>query len=310
MSSSTAKSPHRWRKVGHFRLPADGEPIKTRWLGPFLIEVVHRWRDGRTRLWNSRAYRKGFAPRLLPRHGEETSAPRTPRLFLLSPKQLNWWISVLFMIGALHFVAGSVMALGELVSSFTNNLTYFIGSLFFTSAAYIQHFQAINADRFVAGGSGGAAGKRWLAWQPERIDFWVTITQFVGTILFNFNTFNPFWTQGTVQEDLFVWIPNIEGSILFMISGTLAMMEICHGWCWRFRDLEWWLTFINFLGCVAFLLSALLAFANPHPIWENKTVWSNAFTLIGAVCFFVGAYLMLPEMSARAPALSDDLEPA
>ena len=56
---------------------------------------------------------------------------------------------------------------------------------------------------------------------------------------------------------------------------------------------------INFTGCVAFLISAFLAFVRPNPIFENLATWSTVFTLIGAVCFFVGAYLMWPEMAAE-----------
>jgi hypothetical protein len=285
-------------KIAHFHLPAEWKNPEIRRIGPFAVEVVRRLRNGNILTLNSRAYRKGFAPRILPGHGKEIIRSGTPMLFVLSPKQLNWWIGVLFMIGSLHFVAGSWMSLANFQNALAVTLVYFLGSIFFTSAAYIQYFQAINADVFAAGPE-SPEGKRWFAWQPRRIDFWVTFTQFVGTVLFNINTFNPFWAHTRELENLFVWVPNIEGSILFMISGTLAMVEICGGWCWRGRDIEWWLTSINFLGCVAFLGSALLAFSNPHPLFQDKLVWSIWLTLIGAVCFFLGAYLMLPEMSER-----------
>jgi hypothetical protein len=56
------------------------------------------------------------------------------------------------------------------------------------------------------------------------------------------------------------------------------------------------------VGCVAFLISAFLAFIRPEPIFNNLALWATAFTLIGAVCFFVGAYLMWPEMAQEESA--------
>jgi hypothetical protein len=297
------KTPRRIKKIGHFRLPREWQPLETRTLGPFIVEVVHRLQDGTVRSWNSRAYRKGFVPRVRAAREEmrkrRKGDTRTPRLFFLSPKELNWWISVLFMIGALLFAAGSVIVMRHPDLAANANVVFFTGSIFFTSAAYIQYFQAINAQVLAHGLAGDPGGKRAFAWKPRRIDFWVTATQFAGTILFNFNTGDAFWTRTPFQENLFVWWPNITGSILFMVSGTLAMLEICRGWCWRPRDIEWNITFVNFLGCVAFLISAVLAHAPATPVFENQGVWSTMLTLIGAACFFTGAYLMLPEMSVR-----------
>ncbi|AKB27138.1 hypothetical protein MSSIT_0419 [Methanosarcina siciliae T4/M] len=147
------------------------------------------------------------------------------------------------------------------------------------------------------------AKRKWLAWQPVRIDFWVTFSQFLGTIMFNFNTFDAFLNLGWIGQDLLIWVPDMVGSIFFQISGTLAVFEICHRWwCWRSRNIDWWITIINFVGCVAFLISAFLAYIRPDPIFDNLALWSTAFTLIGAVCFFVGAYLMWPEMAREESA--------
>jgi hypothetical protein len=40
----------------------------------------------------------------------------------------------------------------------------------------------------------------------------------------------------------------------------------------------------------------------PDPIFDNLATWATIFTLVGAVCFFVGAYLMWPEMAAEEQA--------
>jgi cytochrome c oxidase assembly factor CtaG len=55
---------------------------------------------------------------------------------------------------------------------------------------------------------------------------------------------------------------------------------------------------IGFAGCIAFMISAFMAFARPDPIFNNLMTWATVFTLIGAVCFFASAYLLWPEMAA------------
>jgi hypothetical protein len=39
--------------------------------------------------------------------------------------------------------------------------------------------------------------------------------------------------------------------------------------------------------------------ARRAPILNNLATWATIFTLVGAVCFFVGAYLMWPEMGSE-----------
>lgn len=208
-------------------------------------------------------------------------------LWVWAPNQLTWWIATLFMIGSFLFVLGSILFLQGFQDAFVNGVVFFIGSIFFTSAAYCQYYQSINSK---------AAKRKWFAWQPTRLLFLAALTQFVGTILFNINTFDAFLNLGWIGQDLLVWAPDILGSILFQISGTLAMFEINRRW-WatRNRNITWWIGIINLTGCVTFLISACLAFVTPHPL-HDLAQWSTSFTLIGAICFLLGSYLMWPEM--------------
>jgi hypothetical protein len=284
---------------GHLHVPADWKLLKSRRTGPFLTQVSHQMVDGSIHIWTSRRFRKDFGPEILSPEGKPETPERRPSLFVWAPGKLNWWIAVLFMIGSFGFILGSVLFLAGYSNSRVINTTFFLGSVFFTSAGYSQYHQSINAMTTVGLDSPG--GKRkWFALQPGRIDFWVTFSQFLGTIMFNLNTFDAFLGLGWFGQDLTIWVPDMVGSVLFQISGTLAVFEICQGvWCWQRRSLSWWITMINFIGCVAFLISALMAFVRPHPIFENLATWATIFTLIGAVCFFVGAYLMWPEMAAE-----------
>lgn len=285
-------------KRGYIHFPDTWEHIESQYVGPFVTRIVHRRPDGTVDVRTSRRHRKQFGPE----PGPEAAEKKRSKYLLWCPRSLNWWIAVLFMIGASHFVLGSVLFLAGFKRYLILNLIFFIGSTFFTSAGYSQYHQSINAETTV-GGDVQNAKRKWLAWQPVRIDFWVTFSQFLGTIMFNFNTFDAFLNLGWIGQDLLIWVPDMVGSIFFQISGTLAIFEVCHRWwCWRSRNIDWWITIINFAGCVAFLISAFLAFIRPNPIFNNLALWSTAFTMIGAVCFFVGAYLMWPEMAQEESA--------
>ena len=287
-------------KRGYLEFPAEWEYLESRHIGPFITQITHRLEDGATHIWNSRRHRKGFGSKIVPAGEKELQAKKRPSLWVWAPGQLNWWIAGLFMIGAGHFAVGSVLFLIGFKHYLMLNLVFFIGSIFFTSAGYSQYHQSINAETAV-GGDVQKAKRKWLAWQPDRIDFWVTFSQLLGTIMFNFNTFDAFLDLRWLGQDLLIWIPDMAGSVFFQISATLAVFEVCHRWwCWRRRNIDWWITMINFVGCVAFLISAFLAFIRPDPIFNNLAQWATVFTLIGAICFFVGAYLLWPEMSLES----------
>jgi predicted membrane protein len=121
--------------------------------------------------------------------------------------------------------------------------------------------------------------------------------QFAGTVLFNFNTFDAMSPSlSWLQQDLMVWAPDVVGSVLFLASGYLAFAETCHAhWAFRPRSLTWWIVWINLLGCIGFMISACFAFVLPGGMSEHAITVSTAWTLQGALCFFIGAVLMLFE---------------
>jgi hypothetical protein len=47
---------------------------------------------------------------------------------------------------------------------------------------------------------------------------------------------------------------------------------------------------------VAFQISAIDSFVRPGPASPEMLFWSTLFTAVGALCFFVGAYLLIPEL--------------
>lgn len=204
-------------------------------------------------------------------------ADRAVSLWVWQPYKGLWWVATLFMIGASLFALGCVLFLGGVTHSFTIDSVFFSGSIFFTSAAFLELYHTP---------------------KDNQMAYWSALSQFIGTLFFNANTFDSFFDLGWFGQELLIWTPNIFGSILFMISGSLVMLDICKcWWCWNFKSLEWWNGAINFAGCVAFLISAVLSLVVPSTAAGLNEVLATVFTLIGAMCFLVGAYLMWPEMS-------------
>lgn len=270
---------------------------------PFVSRRVFQSADGSKHIWSSRHHRKGLV-----HQGETTAEPR--RAFwdrlsrcLWAPRRLNWWIAILFATGAALFAAASLLSLAPRLTQTLSlsvpdvNKMFFAGSIPFTLAAYLQLYQSANAGEPVPGAK--HSGRRvFFGWQPGQIGWLSSALQFVGTILFNFNTFDAMLPSlNWFQQDLLIWVPDVAGSVLFLVSGYLAFVEICHAvWAWRPQSLSWWVVLTNLLGCVAFMISAVCAFIRPVPNDSLMTlsVW---FTLIGAIGFLLGSFLMLPEMS-------------
>ena len=97
-----------------------------------------------------------------------------------------------------------------------------------------------------------------------------------------------------------VWRPDALGSICFLVASALAWFEVCHGWtAWRPRSWSWWITLLNLVGSVAFGVSAIAAYVNPSTGELRNAERSNLGTFVGALCFLVGAVLLLPERTAE-----------
>ena len=270
--------------------------------GPWPFVTRHGvWRNGRAYLVRrSRNHRKGLIEQEL---REAMHSGRALLRSLWTPSHLNWWIGVVFALGAALFITGCVLVLVPSIArewslgGNTVNAVFFAGSIPFSTAAYLQLFQAANADGFVAHEVPTARSIRIFGWRPGEIGWLSCALQFAGTLLFNFNTFDAMIPGlNWFQQDLVVWIPNLIGSVLFLLSGYLAFIETCHAhWAWKPGSLSWWITFINLLGCVAFMASALFAFVPTDPHGFDGALTATAFTLIGGVCFLVGSLLLLPE---------------
>jgi hypothetical protein len=269
---------------------------------PFITRKIYQLPGHEPLVWFSRSHRKGLGraePVAL-----STFASAVMR-GLWMPQKLNWWIGVVFAAGSSLFLLGSLLSLmPELTREWridTNSINriFFAGSIPFTTAAYLQLFQAANAGEFTPQGIRKRHKTEWFGWNPGNIGWLSCAFQFLGTILFNVNTFDAMSTgQNWLQQDLAIWVPDVAGSILFLASGQLAFSETCHAhFAWEPRNLSWWVTFVNLIGCAAFMISAIFAFVPPGGSSFDDATYAVLFTLIGATGFLIGSLLMLPETS-------------
>ena len=280
------------------------DKIKQIKIGPFVTQILKHHNDSHDHLYTSRRIRKGLNRLLVDKkhHRFRHTLHDLSSLFTYKPQLLTWWIGVLFIIGSACFMVGSIMYLyfEESFSSLTMNLVFFIGSLFFTSAAYGQYLEAINAD--ITNEADLEKKERewiWFAWRAKNLGFLSSVSQLIGTLLFNINTFDGLLSHLTaLQEDILIWVPNMIGSILFLTASFLAWLEVYKDTNVKaFTSVTWWIIWINILGSVFFQLSALKSYVNLESGELINGTLSLDYTLYGAACFLIGAYLLIVEMN-------------
>lgn len=114
------------------------------------------------------------------------------------------------------------------------------------------------------------------------------------TLFFNGTTF---WAITVALDngryDQVVWRPDFYGSILFLVSSTFALFALGRP-AWRPRAAAWWAGWLNMIGSIAFMASAIGAFVIPRTASAVDLTLADRGTFVGAVCFFFGALLAIP----------------
>jgi len=266
---------------------------------------------GRLSIWRSRPHRKGLDLRQAP--GDAVSRR------LWQTAAYSWSIGAVFALGSFLFMLASVLSLlpeTSGVSALVVNTIFFLGSVPFTAAAFMQLVQAANSSDFTADQSASVTRRfAMVGWYPRNAGWLSSFTQFVGTLAFNIDTLDAIIDpRGWYVKNAAIWLPDMVGSILFLVSGYLAFIEVSHRyWTWRPKDLSWQIVFINLLGCIAFMTAAVLGYFPRGPEAAWIATLSTLHTLAGAACFLVGALLTCRESgygrSRQAPAEAADVTP-
>ena len=256
-------------------IPADATAVSVDGPRPFVTEVCYVRADGRAVRWTARGHRR---------------ADRSGRHW----RGLTWWTGLLFTLGSACFVLGPVPAYVGAVGGTADGLTFFVGSLLFTTAGYLSYLQVVRDD-----------GHRWWAWMPHHLGFWAVSIQLVGTLYFNVTTFVSLFDVPTQLQNRVVWRPDAIGSICFLVAYAIAFAEAGHRWwSWRPGHRDWHITALNMWGSVFFGLSAIGAHVDSAGGLTSATL-ANGGTFLGAVCFLAGSLLMLGEGRVAGQPVAD-----
>ena len=202
----------------------------------------------------------------------------------------------LFAIGSACFAVGVPMSMSSSLQPIVGGVTFFVGSIFFTSASTVQMALAWHAGDE---GRTLTRSEALLSKHPAWTSAWI---QWFGTLAFNVTTF---WGAVEAAGNQYVanevvWRPDAVGSVLFLVSSAIALMPDVrrhrHG---HARDRSWTISAVNMLGSIFFGLSAIGAYIAPGSTELWNAAWSNGGTFLGAICFLVGALLVLPGKKSR-----------
>ena len=214
------------------------------------------------------------------------------------PARLNALIAWLFILGSACFVLGSVPAYVNAVGGPLDGITYFVGSILFTAASFAQLVQAQSPEMtgVDAAQQHTRAPVRFWNWLPHDRNWLAAATQFPGTVFFNVSTLAALTHNASAAEvDRYVWRPDLFGSTLFLGASALGVLAVSQRFfSLRTRSVPWRIAWLNMVGSVLFMASALASYVLPGTDELVSTRVSVAGTLVGAVCFLVGAALMFP----------------
>ncbi|HEY5115221.1 MAG TPA: hypothetical protein VIJ00_06835 [Nakamurella sp.] len=294
-------------KTTAFEVPAQDEVQSVGGRGPFVSSVQWRRPDGGTATWDSRNARKrGYIEVLVDGvvHRIRTRPATAIRLI-----RVNAVAGVSFAIGGALFTLGAVLAQWSMSSASTIDLVFLCGGFFFSTGGYASIVQEINSPRSIdADGSLAETRWRWWAYEPMRPGWVSAFVLFVGTLAFAISLVDVFLSSlSTKQQDHLIWAPEMIGCVLFLVSGHVAIEEICHG---RFRlmprSLGWWVVAVNQLGSILFFVSGLAAYVRPATDEVINTDIMNWRTALGAFCFSAAGIAQLferPEKPVKPPAM-------
>ena len=215
----------------------------------------------------------------------------------------DWWIAVLFIVGSALFAMGAVPSYATAVGLRAAALTFFAGSLFFTSAAFLQYREAVDVVSAADGAGRDGVRRRLAVWAPNDGGWLSGAVQLAGTLWFNWSTANAVRDNlDAATADQRVWRPDALGSIAFLVASGIA-------WRQASRDADpvhprpraWWIGAINMLGSIAFGVSAVAAYVVPATGDVRNAELANLGTFVGAICFLVGAVLLLPRADSSPP---------
>jgi hypothetical protein len=220
-------------------------------------------------------------------------------------------MSVLFALGALCFAAAAIAAQWASTPRPGIGVTFFLGSIMFTAAAYLQYLEAVNVEPDIDSKRRRPRLRR-ASWEPDRIDWLSSAVQLAGTIFFNISTFAAMkHGLSSSQSNRRVWAPDAFGSVCFLVSSALAYAHVSRRpLSLQWRSLSWRIVALNLLGSIAFGAAAVASLIEPSSGEPVSARLANAGTALGGVCFLIAAVALMPQAAAEDQASSHERHPA
>jgi hypothetical protein len=189
-------------------------------------------------------------------------------------------MALCFALGSTCFLIGPFPGYAQLVGDAADGITFFVGSIFFTTGGALQSWLAWPDRRAPRAGS--------AAWRSA-------IVQSAGTLFFNRSTFQALQTATSNSSyNRLVWRPDALGSICFLVSGFIAYRASPRrGWLPVRGGPGWWQPAVNLLGCVFFGISAVAGYVVPKTGSILDLAAANWNTSLGAACFLACALATL-----------------
>jgi hypothetical protein len=194
-----------------------------------------------------------------------------------------------FVVGGSLFAIGAALAQGDVGGPLLPASVYLAGGVFFCTGGYASVLLATNMPHRRRDGEYVVAPWRWWAREPRRLDWLSAAILFAGTIVFAINLVDSFIAELTpAQADRLIWSPDMIGCALFLVSGHLALVDICGRWWlgWRRGDLGWRIAVVNQVGSILFMVSAVASFVHTDGDLVAAGI-ANWGTLTGALCFAI-----------------------
>ena len=289
-----------------FELPSDAHAQHTGGRGSLVSRLQWHYPDGSTATWESRNARKrGFIEVLRdgivqPDHGP---AGRAVRL-----RRCNDFSGMSFFLGGALFTLGALLAHTAPRGLSTHRLD-------------VPDRRLLVLHRRLCGLGPGAQlapadRRRWRAGRPPLALVGLRaapagLARRVRPVLWHPGVRDQPGRRVLVrpdpgQVDRLVWAPELAGCILFLVSGHIGIMEVCHG---RFRlmtsSLGWWIVIVNQIGSWLFMLSGLAAFVRPVTGEVISVELINWGTAVGAACFSAAGLAQLFERPATGSPTHD-----
>jgi hypothetical protein len=213
------------------------------------------------------------------------------------------WMGRLFVIGSACFAAGVPVSQAQSLWPTVAAAIFFVGSIFFTAASSVQMRLAWTAMRRLEEPPGRRTAREALL--DLRDPNWSSaVVQWVGTLFFNVTTLAAL-VQAVGKRsvsDQVVWRPDAIGSILFLVSSAVALApEVRAARHAHVRDRSWAIAVLNMAGSIFFGISAVGAYVVPDTDEVLNSAWANGGTFLGAVCFLIGAWLVIPKRRGTRP---------